>query len=88
MWANPHQGTGKCHHGVKVSAAQVAQMINAVGAQRCTVGSDLGWAPVLPRPAQGYKNFLERLWDCGVAESDIETMAKTNPAHLLDLDVT
>jgi len=40
---------------------------------------------MLPRPATGYKTFLERLWDCGVAESKISTMAKANPARLLGL---
>ncbi len=50
-------------------------MIETVGAERCAVASDCGWAPMLPRPATGYKTFLERLWDCGVAESKISTTA-------------
>ncbi len=67
------------------SAQQVAEMIETVGAERCIVASGYGWAPKLPRPATGHKTFLERLWDCGVAESNISTMAKANPARPLGL---
>ena len=68
------------------SPQQVAAMIHEVGPQRCTLGTDYGWAPTLPHPAAGYKSFLERLWECDVAEDDIAVMAKTNPSRLLDLE--
>ena len=66
------------------SPQQVATMISEVGPERCTLGTDYGWAPMIPHPAAGYKSFLERLWDCGIAEEDIALMAKTNPARLVD----
>lgn len=60
-------------------------MIATVGAERCTVASDYGWAPTLPRPAEGFRSFLERLWDVGISEQDLAVMARNNPTRLLDL---
>ena len=68
------------------SPQEVTAMITKVGPEHCTLGTDYGWDESLPRPAAGYISFLERLWDCGIPEEDIGTMAKVNPARLLDLE--
>jgi len=36
-----------------------------------------------PHPIEGFKRFLALLLDKGVAEKDVEKMAKTNPNQLI-----
>jgi hypothetical protein len=67
------------------SAGTMAEMIGTIGHHRCTLSSDYGWSNVVPRPAPGFKEFLERLWDVGVGETELIRMAATNPAALLCL---
>jgi hypothetical protein len=65
---------------------QILEIINAVGPQRCTLSTDYGWGgPPLPRPATGFLEFLESLWELGVPEDHLITMASRNPARLLGL---
>ena len=68
------------------SAAKMAETIRSIGHERCTLSSDYGWARIVPNPAAGFKEFLERLWDIGVTEAELTRMAATNPAMLLSLD--
>jgi hypothetical protein len=62
-------------------------MIDAVGPERCTLSSDYGWSAAIPHPARGLLDFLDSLWAEGVAEKDLEHMARTRPAALLGIDV-
>lgn len=68
------------------SAKTMADMIETIGHERCTLSSDYGWSKVVPRPAPGFKEFLERLWDIGVSEAQLSRMAAQNPASLLGLN--
>ena len=74
--------------GVKgKSPSEMAMMIATVGPDRCVLATDFGWAQDLPKPAEGFGDFLTSLWEHGVAESQIEVMASKNPARLLGVDV-
>jgi hypothetical protein len=69
------------------SPAEMVAMITAIGPARCTLSTDYGWSQLVPRPADGLRDFLESLWEHGVVEKDLETMASTNPARLLRIEV-
>ena len=68
------------------SARTMVEMIRTIGHERCTLSSDYGWSTVVPRPAPGLKEFLERLWDEGMPEAELTRMVSTNPAALLSLE--
>jgi hypothetical protein len=59
--------------------------IGAVGADRSTLGSDLGQMKN-PLPSEAFTNIVGQLLDAGLAEADVEAMVRTNPARLLDLE--
>ncbi len=63
----------------------IAEMMNAVGFDRCMLFSDFGQM-VNPPPVEGYKMFIASLLAVDVNEKDIQKMASKNPAHLLGLD--
>jgi len=63
----------------------MAEMIDAIGHERCTLSSDYGWATIVPKPAEGLKDFLEKLWEAGVSEDKLTRMVSTNPARLLSI---
>jgi hypothetical protein len=69
------------------SPTEMAAMIAAIGPDRCTVSTDYGWSAAIPHPAKGLRDFLELLWEQGVAESDLDTMVSKNPARLLGIEV-
>jgi hypothetical protein len=58
--------------------------INAVGADRSTLGSDLGQMKN-PLPSEAFTNIVGQLLDAGLGEADVEAMVRRNPARLLDL---
>lgn len=68
------------------SARTMAETIATIGYERCTLSSDYGWSKVVPRPAPGFKEFLERMWEVGVSEAQLTRMAAANPAALLSLE--
>jgi len=68
------------------SAKTMAQQIDTIGHERCTLSSDYGWTTAIPKPAEGLKEFLEKLWDIGVSEQKLTRMVSTNPSNLLSLD--
>jgi hypothetical protein len=68
------------------SAQTMAEAIAVIGHERCTLSSDYGWSKVVPRPAPGLREFLERLWEVGVPERQIAHMASATPARLLNLE--
>ncbi|HET7171974.1 MAG TPA: DUF6282 family protein [Gaiellales bacterium] len=58
--------------------------INAVGADRSTLGSDLGQMKN-PLPSEAFTKIVGQLLDAGLAEADLEAMVRRNPARLLDM---
>ncbi|HYP14791.1 MAG TPA: DUF6282 family protein [Bryobacteraceae bacterium] len=64
-----------------------AAAIRAVGPEHCILSSDLGQAgnPLHP---EGFQSFLRVLAAEGISIQELETMSKTNPAHLLGLEVS
>jgi hypothetical protein len=72
-------------HSAGRSIADVAGTIRAVGIGRVILGSDLGFNDQLPHPAQGYMDYVDRLWEEGVEESALRRMCCENPARLLRL---
>lgn len=68
------------------SARTMVEAIRTIGHERCTLSSDYGWSNVVPRPAPGLREFLERLWDEGMPEAELTRMVSTNPAALLSLE--
>ena len=69
--------------------SEIVEFIETVGAHRCTIASDYGWnSSFLPAPVPGTLEFLESLWQAGVAESDLALMASVNPGHLLQLSLS
>jgi hypothetical protein len=59
--------------------------IGAVGADRSTLGSDLGQMKN-PLPSEAFTKIVGQLLDAGLAEADVEAMVRRNPARLLDLE--
>lgn len=58
--------------------------IDLVGAERTSLGSDLGQVDN-PLPVESFRKILDRLHDCGVGEADLRRMVRDNPARLLGL---
>jgi uncharacterized protein DUF6282 len=58
--------------------------ITAVGADRSTLGSDLGQMKN-PLPSEAFTNIVGQLLDAGLGEADVEALVRRNPARLLDL---
>ncbi|MEB3829979.1 DUF6282 family protein [Phormidium sp. CCY1219] len=68
----------------RVSVAEMAQAIRAIGAQHFILSTDLG-RPGDPLPAEGYKRFLEKLLAAGISPREIQIMKRENPARLLGI---
>jgi hypothetical protein len=58
--------------------------IGAVGAERSTLGSDLGQMNN-PLPSEAFTRIVGQLLDAGLSEGDVTAMVRQNPARLLDL---
>ena len=58
--------------------------IRAVGADRSTLGSDLGQMKN-PLPSEAFTNIVGQLLDAGLSEGELESMVRRNPARLLDV---
>ena len=74
--------------GARLSVAQYAAAIKAIGARSCILGTDLGGAVrpfPRPMPPQGLLDFMNALHREGISVADINIMAKTNPALVLGL---
>jgi uncharacterized protein DUF6282 len=59
--------------------------IRAVGADRSTLGSDLGQMKN-PLPSEAFTNIVGQLLDAGLSEGELAAMVRRNPARLLDLE--
>jgi hypothetical protein len=64
--------------------ALTVEVIRAVGAAHCVLGTDLGQY-YNPSPVEGMRLFIATLLKHGITENEIATMAKTNPSKLLGL---
>ena len=65
---------------------QMVEQLRHIGCDRCVLSTDYGWTTAVPHPAPGMVSFLERLWQHGLSEDDLTTMAARNPARLLGLE--
>lgn len=59
--------------------------IDLVGADRTSLGSDLGQVNN-PFPLDSFRKMLSKLHDVGVSEGDLRKMVRDNPARLLGLN--
>ncbi len=62
----------------------LVETLRAVGPERAILSSDLG-QPMNPVHTDGLVNYFERLRQSGFTQSEIESMAKLNPARFLGL---
>ncbi len=67
------------------SVDDMVATIRAVGVERVTLGTDFG-QKINPRPAAGLQTYADALFEAGLTEREIRTMACTNPCALLRLD--
>lgn len=67
----------------KVAWEQVVENIRTLGASSTILSTDLGQT-ANPYVDQGMALYIEKLLDAGISESEIELMARRNPAQLLD----
>lgn len=65
--------------------AQIVRTIKTIGAEHCIISTDLG-QPQNPLPAEGMRLLMATLLHHGASPKEVELMAKSNPAILLDLD--
>lgn len=65
--------------------AKLKGWIDLVGADRTSIGSDLGQTNN-PLPIDSFKKMLSGLHDVGVSERDLVKMVRDNPARLLGLN--
>jgi hypothetical protein len=63
----------------------MAEAIKFIGAEHCIISSDLGQY-YNPPPAEGMRMFIALLLKNGLSAAEVEVMAKTNSAKLLDLE--
>jgi hypothetical protein len=71
--------------GERLSFADYAKAIHAVGAEHCILSSDLGQA-VNPVHTVGWETYLEGLRKAGITNAEIDLMARRNPARFLGLE--
>jgi hypothetical protein len=74
--------------GSKITLANYAEWMKAVGPEHCILSTDLGGARPYPRPlpTAGMLEFMQKLHAQGLSVADINLMAKTNPARALGLE--
>lgn len=59
--------------------------VDAVGPENAVMATD-GGATANPPAMEQLKRFIRAMLDAGVSEADVETMVKTNPYRIFDLD--
>jgi Family of unknown function (DUF6282) len=69
----------------RTSVEDFVKAIRAVGPEHCILSSDLG-QPGNPVHTEGWKVFLDMLKKAGISESEIDVMARRNPARLVGLE--
>jgi microsomal dipeptidase-like Zn-dependent dipeptidase len=74
-----------CHNNIYNTDIKVmADAIKLIGPQHCVMATDFGQADN-PVAAEGLEMFIKAMLENGIAEKDIETMVKKNPAKLLKI---
>jgi len=68
----------------RLDPKKIVEGIRRVGAGRCVIATDLG-QPYNPHPIDGMRQFIRVLSHMGLTESEIDAMARRNPARLLGL---
>lgn len=63
---------------------QLLNWIETIGPEHTVFGSDLGQRN-RPAPADAYRRVATALLDLGLAESDLQTIIRDNPAYLLNV---
>jgi hypothetical protein len=71
--------------GGRLTIESYAQTIKAVGAEHCILSSDLGQADS-PVHTVGWKAYINMLKKAGISDTEIDLMARRNPAKLLGLE--
>lgn len=66
------------------TAQEYAAAIRAIGVEHCILSSDLA-QPGYPQSPDGFVNYIKILREQGFEQSEIDQMAKKNPATLLGL---
>jgi hypothetical protein len=69
----------------RIPVAEYVKTIRAIGAEHMILSGDFGQAVNPPHP-EAWKQFLDILRKAGVSNSDLDLMAKRNPAKLLGLE--
>ncbi len=69
----------------RFTIADYVEVIDEVGAEHVLISTDLGQY-LNPLPTDGMKDFMLALSEQGVSATDIDMMARRNPALLLGLD--
>lgn len=69
----------------RIPVAEYLKTIRSVGPEQVILSGDFGQA-VNPPHAEAWRQFLDIVRQAGVSNSDVDVMAKTNPAKLLGLD--
>lgn len=77
---------GSCMpYGNRLDPRRIVDAIRRVGAEKCVMATDFGQS-YNPHPIDGMRQFIKVLQALGIAEAEIDTMARRNPARLLDLE--
>jgi microsomal dipeptidase-like Zn-dependent dipeptidase len=64
---------------------EMVATVRKVGVDRVTLATDFG-QKVNPRPAAGFQTYADALFESGLSEAEIRTMACDNPCALLGLE--
>jgi hypothetical protein len=82
---NEHCYVGFLPTDFRYDPKPMAEAIKFIGAEHCIISSDLGQY-YNPPPAEGMRMFIALLLKNGLSATEVEVMAKTNSAKLLDLE--
>jgi microsomal dipeptidase-like Zn-dependent dipeptidase len=82
--AGPNAPLAFLTHWTQVNAKHVAQAIKELGAERVLVSTDLGQSSNMVHP-DGVEAAIAAMKKEGIADADIDTMMRKNPARLLGL---
>ena len=65
--------------------ANIAQTILTIGPEHCLISTDLG-QPQNPLPVEGLRLLIATMLHHGLSQDQVEIMAKSNPASLLNVE--
>jgi len=68
----------------KTPIEAIVEQIRQVGAERCVIASDAG-NPNIPDPVAALKDFIRRLLNNGITESEVNLMTRETPRLLLGI---